>query len=133
METPQSHLLTRPAAIEIAIWLFLAHSASMLFNLIASNGEVIPLFPFSEVQITLKTYLWFLLNYFHVFILYWVIFRIWPDELLKYFAILQGVVMLDFVLTYNSPIFMLFGQNYGILHLILGIKAILIIKRIWKV
>ncbi len=92
------------------------------------QGEITP-FPFYPITIAIETYAYFACYYLSMMIIAWAFVIIIPQyhTILSVWFFLQGIELIDYFLTYNTPWFTVVGVGVSITlvkFIILGILMI---------
>lgn len=108
---------------------------SFSYEAIPSGGREVLWFPLSEQLLTFKTYLYFLLQDIYKSVLLFCIWRATQYRIMKIFFLCQCVLILDYLLSYNSygiPMdFIYVGFSLSIVRVLLILQTVFFIKFLW--
>ena len=127
----QSHQLS-PRENKVIFLLLISFFLSVAYNVIPSGRNTFDLFLFSDQQLTIKTYVYFALQDVYKCVLMFCIYLLSRNYIIKSFFLLEVLLLLDYLLSYNAVILYVFGFGIGMIRFALVIKTYLFLKLAWE-
>lgn len=116
---------------KVVLIALLAFLCSFVHNALPNSDKLFYLFPLSGQGLSAQSYVYFLMQDVAKVALTYCVYLLLNNKVIKYFLIIDVVLLADYLLTYDSFVFSFFFVDLSPVRIAMILKAMIFINYLW--